>query len=348
MLGFSDGTKDGGYFTANWKIYMAKEALTSLSEEFGIKLTFFDGRGGPAARGGGKTHNFYTSHGKSIQNTRIHLTVQGQTVSSNFGTVMSAKYNMEQLISASLKNRMYSRYNADFRDDDRELMNELSDASYEAYIKLRKNEKFIPYMVNRSAMTFYDKANIGSRPDRRNSPEKFSLKDLRAIPFVAAWTLNKQNIPGFFGLGYSLSKAVSSGKLPRIHDLYSRSLFFRTLVQNSMMVLKKTNFDITSYLGKDPEYGKLWESLLEEFKRTGENLLIVSQMETLMEGNPKDLLSVDLREKMMLPLCIIHQFALCRLNHLKNTDPESDMIKKYSHMIIRSSYGIINASRNSA
>jgi phosphoenolpyruvate carboxylase len=115
-----------------------------------------------------------------------------------------------------------------------------------------------------------------------------------------------------------------------------------------MMVMKKTNFDITSYLSKDPEYGQLWESLLEEFERTRKNLLIVSQMGTLMEGNPKDLLSVDIREKIMLPLCIIHQFALLRLNHLKNTDPESDMIEKYTHMIIRSSYGIINASRNSA
>jgi len=348
MLGFSDGTKDGGYFTANWKIYMAKEALTAVSDEFNIKLTFFDGRGGPAARGGGKTHNFYTSHGKSIQNTRIHLTVQGQTISSNFGTVMSAKYNMEQLISASLKNRLYSRYNADFRQEDRDLMEELSKTSYDAYMELRNNEKFIPYLVNRSAMNFYGKTNIGSRPDRRNSPDNFTLKDLRAIPFVGAWTLNKQNIPGFFGLGSSLDKSVKKGRLSEIHDLYSRSLFFRTLVQNSMMVLKKTNFNITSFLSKDPEYGQLWERLFEEFGKTGKNLLIVSQMQTLMEGNPKDLLSVDIREKMVLPLCVIHQYALCRLNHLKQTEPESELIEKYTHMIIRSSYGIINASRNSA
>ena len=115
-----------------------------------------------------------------------------------------------------------------------------------------------------------------------------------------------------------------------------------------MMVLKKTNFDITSFLRKDPEYGELWESLLEEFDRTKDNLLIVSQMETLMEGNPKDLLSVDIREKIVLPLCVIHQYALCRLNHLKQTEPESELIEKYTHMIIRSSYGIINAARNSA
>lgn len=348
MLGFSDGTKDGGYLTANWSIYKAKEELTAVSEEFDIKLTFFDGRGGPAARGGGKTHNFYTSHGKSIQNTRIHLTVQGQTVSSNFGTVMSARYNMEQLISASLKNRLYSRYNADFLPEDRQLMEELSGESFEAYLKLRSHEKFIPYLVNRSAMTHYGKTNIGSRPDRRNTPENYSLKDLRAIPFVAAWTLNKQNIPGFFGFGSSLEKAIEKDRLAQLHDLYSRSLFFRTLIQNSMMVLKKTDFTITSFHSNDEEYGNLWNTLYNEFEKTRKNLLIVSQMETLMEGNPKDLLSVELREKMVLPLCIIHQFALSRLNRLKEEDPESALIEKYNKMIIRSSYGIINAARNSA
>lgn len=348
MLGFSDGTKDGGYLTANWGIYKAKEELTAVSEEFDIKLTFFDGRGGPAARGGGKTHDFYTSHGESIQNTRIHLTVQGQTVSSNFGTVMSARYNMEQLISASLKNRLYSRYNADFLPEDRQLMEELSRESFEAYLELRSDEKFIPYLVNRSAMAHYDKTNIGSRPDRRNTPENYSLEDLRAIPFVAAWTLNKQNIPGFFGFGSSLEKAIENNKLPQLHDLYSRSLFFRTLIQNSMMVLKKTDFTITSFHSNDEEYGNLWNTLFNEFKKTRKNLLIVSQMETLMEGNPKDLLSVELRENMVLPLCIIHQFALSRLNRLKTENPKSELIEEYTKMIIRSSYGIINAARNSA
>ncbi len=348
MLGFSDGTKDGGYFTANWAIYKAKESLTALSREAGIELTFFDGRGGPAARGGGKTHNFYTSHGKSIENTRIHLTVQGQTISSNFGTVISARYNMEQLVSASLKNRLYSRHNADFSPEDRELMESLSSDSFDAYLKLRNDEKFIPYLINRSALPYYGKANIGSRPDKRGNPDNFSLKDLRAIPFVGSWNLNKQNVPGFYGLGYALNKALEEGKKSDLHDLFRRSLFFKTLIMNSMMVLKKTNFDITSYLQNDEEYGALWGNLLEEFNRTADTLLIVSEMEHLMQGNPKDRLSVELREKMILPLCVIQQYALCMVNRLKKESPESKLIEKYTHMIIRSSYGIINAGRNSA
>ena len=100
MLGFSDGTKDGGYFMANWSIYKAKESLSEVSFKYGIKIAFFDGRGGPPARGGGNTHQFYASLGESIQSDDIQLTIQGQTISSNFGTIDSSQYNLEQLLSS--------------------------------------------------------------------------------------------------------------------------------------------------------------------------------------------------------------------------------------------------------
>ena len=102
MLGFSDGSKDGGYLMGNWSIYKAKEILTRVSKKYGIAVIFFDGRGGAAARGGGKTHNFFASMGKNIANNEIQLTIQGQTISSNFGTVESAQYNLEQLVHAGI------------------------------------------------------------------------------------------------------------------------------------------------------------------------------------------------------------------------------------------------------
>ena len=103
MLGFSDGTKDGGYLMANWGIFKAKEALTKVSREYDIEVIFFDGRGGPPARGGGKTHQFYASLGPSIEHKQIQLTVQGQTISSNFGTLNSSQFNLEQLLSSGIK-----------------------------------------------------------------------------------------------------------------------------------------------------------------------------------------------------------------------------------------------------
>ena len=108
MLGFSDGTKDGGYLMGNWSIYKTKEELTAVSKEYDINVVFFDGRGGPPARGGGKTHKFYASMGKNISNKEIQLTIQGQTVSSNFGTIDAAQYNIEQLIHAGISNDIFS------------------------------------------------------------------------------------------------------------------------------------------------------------------------------------------------------------------------------------------------
>jgi phosphoenolpyruvate carboxylase len=108
MLGFSDGTKDGGYMMANWSIYKAKEELTAISRQYGIDVLFFDGRGGPPSRGGGKTHKFYASMGHNIENKEIQLTIQGQTVSSNFGTVDAAQFNIEQLLNAGISNDLFS------------------------------------------------------------------------------------------------------------------------------------------------------------------------------------------------------------------------------------------------
>ena len=108
MLGFSDGTKDGGYFMANWSIYKAKEDLTALSNRYGINVAFFDGRGGPPARGGGNTHEFYASMGNKIQADDIQLTIQGQTISSNFGTDDSCQYNLEQLLSSGIQNQVFN------------------------------------------------------------------------------------------------------------------------------------------------------------------------------------------------------------------------------------------------
>ncbi len=119
MLGFSDGTKDGGYLMANWSILKAKEALTSISRKHGIKVIFFDGRGGPPARGGGNTHQFYSSMGSFVESDEIQLTVQGQTISSNFGTVQSCQYNLEQLLSSGIQNRVLNDSNISTSKEDK-------------------------------------------------------------------------------------------------------------------------------------------------------------------------------------------------------------------------------------
>src|SRR5580704_11309750 len=136
MLGFSDGKKDGGYLMANWAIYKAKEELTSISKAYGIDVVFFDGRGGPPARGGGKTHRFYASMGSEIANEHIQLTIQGQTVSSQYGSVETARFNVEQLINAGIVSALKPNDNDLLSAGSKDLITGMADESYHLFMEL--------------------------------------------------------------------------------------------------------------------------------------------------------------------------------------------------------------------
>ena len=145
MLGFSDGTKDGGYIMANWSIYKAKEVLSQVSASFDIDVAFFDGRGGPPARGGGNTHQFYASLGEKISANDIQITIQGQTISSNFGTVDSSQFNLEQLLSSGIQNQVLNGQRTVLADQDRATLENLADISYKAYQAFKAHPQFVPY-----------------------------------------------------------------------------------------------------------------------------------------------------------------------------------------------------------
>jgi phosphoenolpyruvate carboxylase len=341
MLGFSDGTKDGGYLMANWSIFRAKEKLTKVSRKHGVKALFFDGRGGPPARGGGNTHQFYASLGDSIESDEIQITVQGQTISSNFGTINSCQYNLEQLLSSGIANRVFNNNSSELSDKDRQTMVELAETSYQAYQDFKSHPKFLPYLEHMSTLKFYAKTNIGSRPSKRGKSKSLDFSALRAIPFVGSWSQLKQNVPGFYGVGLSLEKFEESGRFDQVMALYEKNAFFRTLVYNSMMSLTKSFFKLTAYMQNDPEYGPFWDQIYDEYQRAKKYLLKLTGQSELMENEPAGKASIMMREKIVLPLLTIQQYALGKL-HKKGSD---EVLEK---MVTRSLFGNINASRNSA
>ena len=348
MLGFSDGTKDGGYLTANWSILKAKESLTKVSRKFGIKVLFFDGRGGPPARGGGNTHQFYSSLGDFIESDEIQLTVQGQTISSNFGTIKSSQYNMEQLISSGIKNRILSNSEV-FNKKNRKTIEKLSSISYNSYKDFKSHPSFIPYLEKMSTIKYYSKTNIGSRPSKRGvKGEAFNFDKLRAIPFVGSWNQLKQNVPGFYGLGTSINHFYKNNKIKDVKLLYEEVPFFRALVSNSMMSLTKSFFELTSYMSKDEEFGEFWKIIHDEYILTKKMLLKISNFKELMENEPANKLSIQTRENVVMPLITIQQYALQIVKEIESG--EMDNLEKpiFEKMITRSLYGNINASRNSA
>ena len=348
MLGFSDGTKDGGYLMANWAIYKAKENLTTVSRKYGIKAIFFDGRGGPPARGGGKTHNFYASLGPTIEDEEVQLTIQGQTISSNFGTLESSQYNLEQLLSSGIYNSL-SDTDLSMSAENRKVMDDLSQLSYEAYINFKAHPKFIPYLEHMSTLKYYAKTNIGSRPSKRGKSEGLVFEDLRAIPFVGSWSQLKQNVPGFFGVGTALKHFEDTGDFKKVQHLFKTSNFFKTLIENSMMSLSKSFFDLTKYMSEDPEYGAFWNIIYNEYEMTKRLVLKLTGYKELMEEEPVGKASVAVRESIVLPLLTIQQYALKKIQDLQKAEVRDEaQIKIFEKMVTRSLFGNINASRNSA
>ncbi|HEY9340799.1 MAG TPA: phosphoenolpyruvate carboxylase [Hanamia sp.] len=347
MLGFSDGSKDGGYLMGNWSIYKAKEKLTAVSKEYGIDVVFFDGRGGPPARGGGKTHKFYASMGKNIANKEIQLTIQGQTVSSNFGTIDSAQYNLEQLIHAGISNDLFSDRHITLQDEEEKLLQALADESFVAYRALKNHPEFMDYLTQISPLKYYSKTNIGSRPSKRGSG-KINMEDLRAVPFVGSWSQIKQNVTGYYGVGTALKKMEEQGKFASVKVLYQNSLFFRTLIDNCEMAMKKCYFPLTEHLSKDKKFGEIWNMIYSEYAITEKYLFQLTGHNELMADYAVEQLSVSMREKIVLPLVTIQQFAMALIREIEDEDVNDSLKETYEKLVMRCSFGLINAGRNSA
>ena len=349
MLGFSDGTKDGGYLMANWSIYKAKEELTRVSREWGIEVVFFDGRGGPPARGGGKTHQFYASMGKNIEGKEIQLTVQGQTITSNFGNTDSAQFNIEQLMHAGISNALFRNTEQTLEPENEQTLKELANESYEAFSLLKHNPLFLEYLSQASPLKYYAETNIASRPSKRNKDKKLTLDDLRAVPYVGSWSQIKQNLPGYYGVGIALEKMEKEGKWEKVQRLYDNSLFFRTLLGNCEMAMSKAHFPLTAYFADHPVYGDLWNNFHDEYQRSKKYVLKLGRKQELMEDKPVDKLSIQMRQRIVLPLTTIQQYALTKIREMEAAENEDAALKKvYEKLVVRCSFGIINAERNSA
>jgi phosphoenolpyruvate carboxylase len=349
MLGFSDGTKDGGYLMANWSIYKAKEGLTKISREYGVDVIFFDGRGGPPSRGGGKTHKFYASMGHNISNKEIQLTIQGQTVSSNFGTIDAAQFNIEQLLNAGISNDLFSNRHITLSEREEELLQELSEVSYNSYKSLKGHPYLADYLLQVSPLRFYSETNIGSRPAKRGASSGLSLKDLRAIPFAGSWSQLKQNVTGYYGVGSAFKEMEKKGKLLELQKLYHQSLFFKTLLDNCEMAMMKSFFPLTAFLAKHKQFGDIWQMIHDEYELTREYLRKITGQQDLMADYPVEQLSIQMRERIVLPLLTIQQYAITKIRELDEQLIQAPAVKEtYEKLAMRCSFGIINAGRNSA
>ncbi|WP_069660500.1 phosphoenolpyruvate carboxylase [Arcticibacter eurypsychrophilus] len=345
MLGFSDSTKDGGYLMANWSIYKAKIELTTIALEHGIKLAFFDGRGGPPARGGGKTHRFYATMGSEIAHEHIQLTIQGQTISSQYGSFDTAYFNIEQMVNAGIVSALDTGDKNKLSPAQKTLMDNMAETSHKTFVALREDPLFLRYLEQFSPLKLLAHINISSRPIKRESAGELKLEDLRAISFVTSWSQLKQMIPGFYGVGSALKKAKEDGVWEDVKRLYETSGQFKTMMDNCNMSMSKVNFNITAFLANDKVYGTFWKKLKNEYDLTTSLIMELTGTTVLMEQYPVERRSIALRERIVLPLVIIQHYALQQLELHKDDEAK---VKIFNKLIIRTVYGIVNAGRNLA
>src|SRR5690606_14781619 len=182
------------------------------------------------------------------------------------------------------------------------LIDRMAHESHKAFVALREDPLFMKYLEKFSPLRLLSDINISSRPVKRNTSAELKLEDLRAISFVTSWSQLKQNIPGFYGLGTALKSIHSNGQWEELKSLYQSSGQFKTMIDNCMMSMSKSDFRITSYFESDPEFGQFWRNLRDEYDLTRKLILELTGTKRLMEQYPVERRSIEIREKIVLPL----------------------------------------------
>ena len=345
MLGYSDSNKDGGYLSSCWTIFKAQQQLTAIGDEFGVKITFFHGRGGTVGRGGGPTYEAITSQPLKSINDRIRLTEQGEVIGNKYGNKDAAYYNLEMLVSATI-NRMIAEQKSPFSMFDRfgEVMDKVVNRSYDIYRDLVfGNEHFYDYFFESSPIKAISSFNIGSRPAARKTITE--IGGLRAIPWVFSWSQSRVMFPGWYGVGSSFKEFIDEDpeNIETLRYMYKNWPFFQSLLSNVDMVLSKANMDIAfeyAQLCEEEEVRNIYQIILHEWQLTKDIILMIEEQDELLAENPYLKESLDYRMPYFNVLNYI-QLELIRRQRTGQLPADQD---KLIHITIN---GVATGLRNS-
>ncbi|VKZ58447.1 phosphoenolpyruvate carboxylase [Streptococcus pneumoniae] len=345
MLGYSDSNKDGGYLSSCWTLYKAQQQLTAIGDEFGVKVTFFHGRGGTVGRGGGPTYEAITSQPLKSIKDRIRLTEQGEVIGNKYGNKDAAYYNLEMLVSAAI-NRMITQKKSDTNTPNRyeAIMDQVVDRSYDVYRDLVfGNEHFYDYFFESSPIKAISSFNIGSRPAARKTITE--IGGLRAIPWVFSWSQSRVMFPGWYGVGSSFKEFINKNpeNIAILRDMYQNWPFFQSLLSNVDMVLSKSNMNIAfeyAKLCEDEQVKVIYETILNEWQVTKNVILAIEGHDELLADNPYLKASLDYR---MPYFNILNYIQLELIKRQRRGELSSDQ-ERLIHITIN---GIATGLRNS-
>jgi phosphoenolpyruvate carboxylase len=347
MLGYSDSNKDGGYVTANWELYKAEVELVKVFAKHGVELRLFHGRGGTVGRGGGPSYDAILAQPPGSVNGQIRITEQGEVISSKYSNPEIGRRNLETLIAATIEATLLDHpHDADGNPEYMRIMEKLSDNAFAAYRKLvYETPGFNTYFFSATPIREIAELNIGSRPSARKASDR--IEDLRAIPWVFSWGLNRTLLPGWFGFGSAIKQFIASegeAGLERLRTMYKEWPFFRGLLSNMDMVLSKTDMGIASSYAELVDDAEMRVSIFgmieREWNDTVKMLFKVTGNNTLLQDNPTFARSLQTRTPYIDPLNHL-QVALLQRHRAGDNDI---LVKRAIHLTIN---GIATGLRNS-
>ena len=312
MLGYSDSGKDGGTLASRWGLQRAQVELLDIAQQAGIRLAFFHGRGGSASRGGARITPALMSSPRGSVNGILRVTEQGEVIHRKYGIRALALRNFEQTVGAVL------RASARPREEDareaawRDIMTAMAAQSRRAYRAFVDREGFVDYFRAATPIDVIEQMALGSRPSRRRSMR--GVEDLRAIPWVFAWTQCRSIITGWYGLGAALEIAAEAHGEEALREMARDWPFFANVLDDVEMVLAKCDLDIAEAFSKlaGPLHDPFFGMIREEFERTRRWLLKLKSSEELLRGDPRLSLSIRLRNPYVDPMSLLQVDLLQR------------------------------------
>jgi len=332
MLGYSDSNKDSGFLSSNWEIHQAQIALQDLASRQGVALRLFHGRGGSVGRGGGPAYQAILAQPSGTLQGRIKITEQGEVLASKYSLPELALYNLETVSTAVVQNSLVTNQ-LDATPSWNELMTRLAARSRSHYRALvHDNPDLVAFFQQVTPIEEISKLQISSRPARRKSGAK-DLSSLRAIPWVFGWTQSRFLLPSWFGVGTALAEEVASDaeQLDVLRRLHQRWPFFRMLISKVEMTLSKVDLELARHyvtsLGSNEHrdaFERIYATIAQEYALTHQLVLDITGQERLLDADPGLQLSVDLRNRTIVPLGFLQVALLRRLRDQNRQPPISE------------------------
>ncbi|OBB89531.1 phosphoenolpyruvate carboxylase [Mycobacterium sp. 852002-30065_SCH5024008] len=312
MLGYSDSNKDGGYLASSWAVYRAELALVEVARKAGIRLRLFHGRGGTVGRGGGPSYQAILAQPPGAVNGSLRLTEQGEVIAAKYAEPQAARRNLESLVAATLESTLLDVEGlGDAAEPAYAVLDEVATLAQRAYAELvHETPGFVDYFMASTPVSEIGSLNIGSRPTSRKPTS--SISDLRAIPWVLAWSQSRVMLPGWYGTGSAFEQWIAAGpeseseRVAILHELYERWPFFRGVLSNMAQVLAKSDLGLAAHyseLVEDEELrDRVFDKIVDEHRRTIAMHKVITGHDDLLADNPALARSVFNRFPYLEPL----------------------------------------------